>query len=275
MAGAAALLLVVLNMVWLAAAEHGDRARAALQQREAGTAVEEYRVAAALAPLDAELRVEMASALASVGDNEGAVAACRRAAELAPTWGRPYHRLGRLYERMGRLRDAERAFEAAAARDPRNTQPLDALAQIRAALGDEAGALQAHRQIIALAESGVRALDSWTDPIPAGSYEALGREAEGKGSREEALRLYRLGAGRLRQWRLERPFRLGAKQARGEGASTEREVQFQRVEVRLWERLAALYAQAGKPAEGAEARQEVEAAKEALGTLQQEQSLPD
>jgi tetratricopeptide (TPR) repeat protein len=271
MAGAAALLLVVLNMVWLAAAEHEDRARAALQQREAGTAVEEFRAAAALAPLDAELRVEMASALAAMGDDEGALAACRRAAALAPTWGRPYHRLGRLYERMGRLKEAEQAFEAAAARDPRNTQPLDALAQIRTALGDDAGALQAHRQIIAVAESGVAALDSRTDPIPGGSYEALGRHAEARGHLEEAIRLYRAGATRLRQWRLERSHRVSTTQARGESVSTEREREFQRGEVRLWQRLAGLYARAGNAEEAAAARREVEAAKTALAGLEQEQ----
>src|SRR5262249_34290152 len=155
--------------------------------------------------------------------------------------------------------------QAAADRDPRNTQPLEAWAKVRDAMGDHAGALQVCGRIVAIAEdpnSQYYALDGMTDPIPAGCYEMLGRDAEGRGDLPKAIRQYRAGPERLRGGREERPWRSPVRAAGGESASG-REQEFQQTEVRLWDRLAALSARAGHAAEAAAARREKVAASKA------------
>jgi tetratricopeptide (TPR) repeat protein len=252
-------------MVWLQAGEARVRAQTAMADRDMRKSAELYGRAVAFTPLDASLRIEHARALTATGDLDAAESALKRAAQLAPTWGRPYHLLGRLFERQGRLKEAEAAFWAAAERDPRNTQPLEALAVVREASGDHSGALEAWRQINQIAEhpnSKIYALDGMTDPIPGLADEALGREAEQQDRVTEALRLYRRGAERLRDWRRQRPLRNQLREARGEGPS-ERDPEYQRAEIRLWERLAVLCSSRGMAREAAAARKEVQAATDA------------
>jgi O-antigen ligase/tetratricopeptide (TPR) repeat protein len=259
----AGLVLLGLSIVWLQAAERRAQAQAAMAVSDARGAVEQFGAAVAFTPMDASLRIEQARALTATGDLNDAETSLKRATQLAPTWGRPYHVLGRLLERQGRLKEAEDAFRAAAERDPRNTQPLEALAVVREANGDHSGALEAWRRIIAIAEhpnSRIYALDGMTDPIPGLAYEAVGREAEQQRDVTEAMRLYRRGAERLRDWRRQRPYRNQLREARGEGPS-ERDPEYQRAEIRLWERLAELYSSRGMPREAAEARKELQVAR--------------
>jgi tetratricopeptide (TPR) repeat protein len=265
----AGLLMLALNVAWLKAAQRQASGRIEMGAGDLRAAVEEYRAAPALTPLDAALQIDLASALGASGDVAGAEAALRRAARLAPTWGRPYHVLGRLLEREGQLKEAETAFEAASWRDPRNTQPLERLAAIREASGDHTGALAAWEQIVRMARdpnSRFYALDEMTDPIPGLAYEALGREDELQGRPIQATADYRAGAERLRQWRQQRPRRQQIRAAQGERPS-EREADFQRAEIRLWQRLAALYTRAGQAATAAEAEREAAAAQAALQAL--------
>jgi O-antigen ligase/tetratricopeptide (TPR) repeat protein len=259
--GLAGMLLLGLNAVWLTAAAHQARAQAAVAERDARAAVDEYQAAVALTPLDAALQVELAGIEGAIGDTEAAVAAYRRAAALAPTWGRPHYRLGRLLENSGKLPEATAEFERAAALDPRATQPLVALAQVLEAQGRHEAALAVYQRIVAM-ERTVGALDEMTDPNPAVAHDALGREAEAHGDREAAIREYRAGAERLRRWRFERPYRDSILEARGE-SPTDRETDLLRLEVRLWQRLTGLYAQAGQTQEAVEARREETAAEAA------------
>src|SRR5207247_6107882 len=130
----------------------------------------EFEAAAALTPLDAELQLDLGDTLAALGDTAGAAVAYQKAGTLAPTWGRPHHRLGRLREREGKLSEAIAAFEAAAQRDPQNTQPLAALAELYIAQNKRPAALGVYRRIVAIEESPagkVRALDQMTEPRPA------------------------------------------------------------------------------------------------------------
>ncbi len=267
--GIAGLLLLVLNGVWLQAAERQDEGRLALQAGDPRAAVEAYQSAAGLAPLDAGLQVDLAGAQAAAGDTDAAQAALRQATRLAPIWGRPYHRLGRVLEHLGRLSEAATAFRAAAERDPRNTQPLEALSKLLQAQGDDAGAQQVCQRIIAIAEdpnSQYYALDGMTDPIPAACYDTLGRDAERRGRGDEGIHLFSTGAERLRRWRLERPWRASIRDARGESGAG-RELEFQRLEVSLWERLADLYRRSGQTSALEAALDEARAARAAAQGL--------
>ena len=76
-------------------------------------ALEEYRRAAALAPNDYLIWLEMGRALSALGDKEGGVAALRHAAQLAPNYTQPRWHLGNalLRNAMERGESADEAFE--------------------------------------------------------------------------------------------------------------------------------------------------------------------
>jgi O-antigen ligase/tetratricopeptide (TPR) repeat protein len=268
--GVAAVLLLGLNAVWLRSAEHQARALNTIapsqpaQERDPQAALDEYQAAAALTPLDAALQVELAGVEGALGETEAAAAAYRCAAALAPTWARPHYRLGRLWESAGQLPAAAEEFRQAAARDPRSTQPLSALAQVLEAQGQHAAALVIDHQMVAT-EATIGGLDEWTDPNPAAAHVALGQEAEAHGERAGAIREYRAAAERLRQWRLERPSRNSIQSARGESFA-ERDLDLLRLEARVWQWLADLYAKTGEPAAAAGAQREAASAQAAAAS---------
>jgi tetratricopeptide (TPR) repeat protein len=251
-----------LNGVWLMASMHRQTAQVAIMNRDARSALDGLEAAAALAPLDAEVQIELGGIRAAMGDQAAAAEAFRRAATLAPTWGRPHYRLGRLWESAGQLDDAAASFKQAAVRDPRATQPLAALAEVLKAQNDHGAALDVYRRIVAIEESPagqIRPLDQMTDTNPAIAREALAREAESQSDRETAVRHYRAAAERLRRWRGDLDFQAQVREARGE-TLTAHELELPRTEARLWRRLAELYTQTGQAAAAAEAQREATAA---------------
>jgi tetratricopeptide (TPR) repeat protein len=250
--------LLGLNGVWLMAAERQDQARTALSERDPRAADEAYEAAAGLMPLDAELLVRWAGLKQGLGSGTEAEQLLRRAAALAPTWGRPHYRLGQLLESAGRLPEAANEIDRAARRDPRSSQPLAELAKVREAQGDHAAALAIYRRIVVM-EGTLGGVDGMTDPNPAVAHEALGREAEARADPAAAIREYRAAAERLRQYRMESPYRTAIQKARGDSAP-DREAELQQLELRLWQRLAELYTRARQPDAAVEARREAAAA---------------
>jgi hypothetical protein len=81
-------------------------------------ALEEYGLAAALAPNDYLIWLEAGRARAGLGDAEGGVAALRRAAELAPHYTAPRWHLGNALLRSGRTDEAFAELRRAADADP-------------------------------------------------------------------------------------------------------------------------------------------------------------
>jgi Flp pilus assembly protein TadD len=81
-------------------------------------ALEEYEQAAALAPNDFLVWMEVGRARAALGDAEGGVAALRRAAELAPYYTQPRWHLGNALLRAGRADEAFAELRRAADADP-------------------------------------------------------------------------------------------------------------------------------------------------------------
>jgi hypothetical protein len=85
-------------------------------------ALEEYERAAALAPNDYRIWMEMGRARAALGDTEGGVASLRHAVELAPNYTQPHWHLGNALLRTGRTDEAFAELRRAADIDP-NMRP--------------------------------------------------------------------------------------------------------------------------------------------------------
>ncbi|HYE14816.1 MAG TPA: carbohydrate binding domain-containing protein [Pyrinomonadaceae bacterium] len=81
-------------------------------------ALEEYERAAALAPNDYLIWMEMGRARGAAGDHEGGVRALRRAVELAPSYAQPRWHLGNILLRAGRADEAFAELRRAADADP-------------------------------------------------------------------------------------------------------------------------------------------------------------
>ncbi|MBV8857724.1 MAG: tetratricopeptide repeat protein [Acidobacteria bacterium] len=82
-------------------------------------ALREYGEAAALAPDDYLVWMEVGRARGALGDPEGGVAALRRAAELAPNYAAPRWHLGNALLRLGRTDEAFAELRRASDADPK------------------------------------------------------------------------------------------------------------------------------------------------------------
>ncbi len=80
-------------------------------------AVEEYQMAARINPDDVNAYVGLSKALGKLGDNEGELAALKRARDLRPNDPRSPNALGMAYERQGKLDDAANYYSQAARLD--------------------------------------------------------------------------------------------------------------------------------------------------------------
>jgi hypothetical protein len=82
-------------------------------------ALREYGEAAALAPNDYLIWMEVGRARGALGDPEGGVAALRRSAELAPNYAAPRWHLGNALLRLGRTDEAFAELRRASEADPK------------------------------------------------------------------------------------------------------------------------------------------------------------
>jgi Flp pilus assembly protein TadD len=97
--------------------------RVSFDPGELPRALEEYERAAALAPNDYLVWMEMGRARAASGDAEGGVAALRRAAALAPNYAEPRWHLGNALLRAGRAGEAFAELRRAADAEPKRYRP--------------------------------------------------------------------------------------------------------------------------------------------------------
>jgi tetratricopeptide (TPR) repeat protein len=81
-------------------------------------ALQEYELAASLAPNDYLVWTEVGRARAALGDTEGGVAALRRAVALAPNYAQPRWHLGNALLRVGHMDEAFAELRRAADADP-------------------------------------------------------------------------------------------------------------------------------------------------------------
>jgi tetratricopeptide (TPR) repeat protein len=108
------------------AAHYGIAMLLALQQRS-GDALAHYRVAVDGWPQNADIRVNLALALADVGNVEGAFDQLEAAARLRPASPAAYVMVGNLMIKQSRFDDASKAFERALEIDPGNEDARRAL----------------------------------------------------------------------------------------------------------------------------------------------------
>ncbi|MCA1591760.1 MAG: hypothetical protein LC754_03720 [Acidobacteria bacterium] len=92
--------------------------RVSFEPEELPLALEQYEQAAALAPNDWLIWLEMGRARGTSGDTEGGILAVRRAAELAPNYAQPRWHLGNLLLRDGQTDAAFAELRRAADADP-------------------------------------------------------------------------------------------------------------------------------------------------------------
>ena len=112
------------------AAHYGIGMLLALQQRS-HDALAHYRLAVDGWPDNADIRVNLALALADVGNVEGAFDQLEAAARLRPISPVAYVMVGNLMLGQSRFEDASKAFERALEMDPGNEDARRALERIR------------------------------------------------------------------------------------------------------------------------------------------------
>lgn len=130
----------VLNLGGIAAFQCGEVA-------EARTLLED---AAARAPKDAEIRMNLGNVYAASGETAAALEAYAAASELAPAYAEPAYNAGLLLAGRGRHADAAGWFEIAMTRDPSHGGAAISHAEAFRAAGDLAGARAALEAWIAL-----------------------------------------------------------------------------------------------------------------------------
>jgi cytochrome c-type biogenesis protein CcmH/NrfG len=215
-AGWAALAILVLAiflagvLVALASDVYAERGNSLLADGDPVAALDAFRPAARLDPLNATNLRGMASAyiMLALGFedssySEQAERALKKAVSLEPTNPRTYYQLGRAYELYPRYEDAIEAFRQASERDPHSPQIMLALGRRYEAAGKKKETLAVWRRMVEVEESPyerVKAMPEVVEPAYIFAHAALGAEFERLGKRNAAVREYRLAMDRIRRY---------------------------------------------------------------------------
>jgi O-antigen ligase/tetratricopeptide (TPR) repeat protein len=233
------------------------REKGTFDPSSADAAIEAYRSAATLFPLDPAPHLALGDLLLARGDGSGALAEFRAVVRWAPTRSVHYYRLGRALVKLGQPREAVTVFEKGLAWDPHSNELLWELAETQQALKNEPASHDAYRRILAIAASPagtVNALQGMRDWRPARAHEMLGDRADAAGRRSEAVKEWEQAATLLRQRRTEmRAAGMVAAQRAAGNWRIELERGLWEREVQLWDRLTRQYRASGQPARAEEA----------------------
>lgn len=105
------------------------RAAVAYLQGRSVESIELLQRVLAARPYDAQVMIDLGSALARNGDTKGAIDAFRRSAEMEPQRVAPLLGLAQVLERVGDIEQAMAALRAALQREPQNVTARDMLAR--------------------------------------------------------------------------------------------------------------------------------------------------
>ncbi len=142
-------------------------------------AIREYRRAIELDPRYATAHERLGFALYIKGDRDGANAEYRKAIELDPKSSSPHIHLGLLLNAQGDRDGAIREYRRAIELDPKSSSPHIILGDALSAQGDRDGANAEYRKAIEL------------DPKSSSPHISLGFFLEAQGDRDGAIREYR------------------------------------------------------------------------------------
>lgn len=197
-AGLALVAAVAAGWLFRAQLLHSE-GEAMLARGRYQTAAGPLRAAARLDPLDAEIRQDLARAVAAspLGGPMRALEIRLRAAELNPLDAGNYLALAQLYAGLGEERSALAAAKRAVEVNPISAPAYVMLAQLQESTGHDDEALATWRALEGVWESPVgryQAIDEIMDYSWAYAWMALGQEAERQGDLEQAAKYYRRAA---------------------------------------------------------------------------------
>jgi len=208
--GLYALIFAVASIpLWLAGLS-GSRAQAALAEGDVRGALEAYRTAARLDPLDALWQCSPGQILAAKArqtgnpqDIEEALSHFRKAIALQPTDAIHRYWLGKMLSQAGRLQEAVSTYHEALQVNPHSTAVLLELARTYERVGQKEEALATYRRLADQEKSAfetVKAIPELIDTRYAEAHRALGKEAAASGSLQEAISHYKAALGVIDQY---------------------------------------------------------------------------
>jgi len=163
----------VLNLAGIAAFQCGDAAAARMFLEDA----------AARAPNDAEIRMNLGNVLAGEGDKDGALAAYAAAHELAPGYAEPAYNMGVLLSAQGRHGDAADWFGQALERDVEHGAAAIGRAEALRCAGNLAGA-RAELEALIARDAGSAVAHTNLAAVLSG----MGEDAQARRAAENAVR---------------------------------------------------------------------------------------
>ena len=159
-----------------------------------GDAAAFFRKAIAKQPLDAGLQAGLGISLFETGDVEGAIAALRRACELAPNVAAGWYNLGKALKLQVRTEQAIEALQRAVRIDPSHVSARLTLADAHASIGQVDEASTELRGLLKAHPEQARAWFALTNlkviPLSAGDVETLRAQFEQAGASPEARVLF-------------------------------------------------------------------------------------
>jgi tetratricopeptide (TPR) repeat protein len=161
-----------------------------------------YQHARALAPLNGQLLIGLAAAMAAAGQGDQAVAELQQGIEGSPLWREGYEHLAQLLATLGRADEATEAVENSLARHPSAVPLWETLLGIQL----RRGAFASLNEILDRAEAagvkhpgfltfrGIQAAECDSEPFPAALFGSVPAEIEAALGRWRIRHLLRVGA---------------------------------------------------------------------------------
>jgi tetratricopeptide (TPR) repeat protein len=204
------VLVLVVSLFGLTAAAYTADGDMLLGFNDPPGAVESYKQASSIDPLDPQPHIQMAAAymamaqgLSDKSDAKRAAAELEKAVKLSPTYAKAYYRLAKALEFQGDTEPAVRVLKEGLVFDPHSPQLLYMLAELLETSGRHDEAILVYAEMVKVEDSPferVRAVPELVEPLYIFAHAELGRDLEKKGDKAGALVQYQRALDRVKKY---------------------------------------------------------------------------